>query len=82
MEVDENQAENIQVHNQIFCDKRTERYTNYQQHQRAHEEFYKLFKMNPFGHACTVCDRLWFKNDLKVAPASYETILKDIIEVK
>ena len=72
MEIDENQTDNVQIHNQIFCDNQIATYTDYQQHQRAHAEFDKLFKMNPFGHACTVCDRLWFNNDLKVASASYE----------
>lgn len=26
--------------------------------------FKKYFRDNEFGHACSVCDRLWFKNDL------------------
>jgi len=69
------------INNRVFCDNSTLTYSNYQQHQRAHEEFSKLFRCNPFSYACTVCDRLWFKNDHKVASASYENILQDIIEV-
>ncbi|EDS38200.1 conserved hypothetical protein [Culex quinquefasciatus] len=32
---------------------------------RATLEFRKLFVENSFGAVCSVCDRLWFKNDLK-----------------
>lgn len=32
---------------------------------RADQEFKKRFLDNEFGHACDVCARIWFKNDLK-----------------
>ena len=28
-------------------------------------EFKKKFLDNPFGYACSICDWLWFKNELK-----------------
>lgn len=31
----------------------------------AHMEFQKQFIQNGFGYVCIICDRLWFKNDLK-----------------
>ncbi|XP_022818979.1 uncharacterized protein LOC111351319 isoform X2 [Spodoptera litura] len=31
--------------------------------------FQSTFLDNDFGHACSVCDRLWFKNDLKTITA-------------
>ncbi|KAH7939457.1 hypothetical protein HPB52_012741 [Rhipicephalus sanguineus] len=35
----------------------------------ADREFTKRFSDNPFGFACTVCERLWFTCDLRDAPA-------------
>jgi hypothetical protein len=31
----------------------------------ADKEFEKRFTLNTFGHACDICHRLWFKNDMK-----------------
>ena len=31
----------------------------------ADVEFEKQFVQNPFGYECSICDRLWFKQDLK-----------------
>lgn len=45
---------------------------------RAHNEFITKFKDNPFGYPCTVCDRLWFKNDLKNSSPEHEEILRNI----
>ncbi|GBP88898.1 hypothetical protein EVAR_102911_1 [Eumeta japonica] len=45
-------------------------YTSYIRHNGAHNLFENLFQNNPFGFACTVCDRLWFENDLKSPPLS------------
>lgn len=66
---------------EIYCDNPILRYSGYDLHARAHEEFRKSFTMNDFGYACSVCDRLWFKNDLKKATQNYEEVLKTIIEV-
>lgn len=33
--------------------------------ERLDREFKKRFLENEFGHACDVCDRIWFTNDLK-----------------
>lgn len=40
-------------------------YSSYARHSSAHIQFHKQFTRNEFGHACQICDRLWFKNDLK-----------------
>ncbi|XP_076298854.1 uncharacterized protein LOC143217964 isoform X2 [Lasioglossum baleicum] len=40
-------------------------YSSYIRHSSAHRQFHKQFTQNSFGHACKICDRLWFKNDLK-----------------
>ncbi|CAG9840456.1 unnamed protein product [Diabrotica balteata] len=42
------------------------RYSLYNTHCSAHLELKKKFFDNTFGHACDICDRLWFKNDLKI----------------
>lgn len=47
---------------------RVQTYTAFQQNSSAHREFQKDFVENEFGHACDICDRLWFKNDLKYIP--------------
>lgn len=41
-----------------------EPYTNFNAHKSAHKQFEKQFINNPFGSACSICDRLWFKNDI------------------
>lgn len=56
-------------------------YTTYIQHAAAHLEFSKIFINNPFGYSCVVCDRLWFKKDLKLSSAEHTNILKDILPV-
>jgi hypothetical protein len=33
---------------------------------RSNRYFDEAFLMNDFGHACNVCDRLWFRKDLKL----------------
>lgn len=53
-------------------------YTLYIRHNGAHNLFENLFENNPFGFACTVCDRLWFENDLKSPPLSCSAILRHI----
>lgn len=39
-------------------------YSLFRYHKSAHEYFKDNFKNNEFGHACSICDRLWFKKDL------------------
>ncbi|XP_049819970.1 uncharacterized protein LOC109605143 isoform X2 [Aethina tumida] len=41
-------------------------YSSFQQNSSAHREFQKVFLENDFGHVCDICDRLWFKKDLKI----------------
>ncbi|XP_055623676.1 uncharacterized protein LOC129767083 [Toxorhynchites rutilus septentrionalis] len=41
-----------------------------QRFERADSEFSKRFIQNEFGVACSVCDRLWFTNDLKPITAN------------
>lgn len=45
----------------------------------AHDEFLKKFVPNLFGHTCSVCERLWFKDDLRPASLQHDTILKTIV---
>lgn len=33
------------------------------------------FTNNPFGHVCTICDRLWFQEDLKQPVEVHQKIL-------
>ena len=40
-------------------------YLNYYHHAKSHLQFSKIFKQNTFGVPCAVCDRLWWKTDLK-----------------
>lgn len=40
-------------------------YSSYARDSSAHIQFHRQFSLNQFGYACTICDRLWFKNDLK-----------------
>ena len=37
-------------------------------HAKANAEFKKQFLDNKFGYVCSVCDRLWFKKDLRSVP--------------
>lgn len=53
-------------------------YSGYMNHKFAHKQFQKMFVENPFGYACSVCDRLWFEKDLKKATSAEETMLKKI----
>ena len=46
-------------------DRSSTTYSSYTRHSSAHIEFHKQFTQNSFGQACKICDRLWFKNDLK-----------------
>ena len=54
-------------------------YSDFYRHRLAHDEFKNKFVENPFGHVCSVCERLWFKNDLQSASPEHEDILKIII---
>lgn len=40
-------------------------YSAYARHSSAHKQFHKQFIQNEFGYICIICDRLWFKGDLK-----------------
>ncbi|UYV85108.1 K02A2.6-like [Cordylochernes scorpioides] len=39
--------------------------------------FQSTFLDNDFGHACSICDRLWFKNDLKTITALQLKVISD-----
>lgn len=56
-------------------------YTNYRKHSTSHIDFYKEFTSNSFGHSCIICDRLWWKGDLKKSTSKHESILKTILQV-
>ncbi|CAG5020903.1 unnamed protein product [Parnassius apollo] len=55
-------------------------YTNYRKHSTSHIDFYKEFTSNSFGHSCIICDRLWWKGDLKKSTSKHESILKTILQ--
>ncbi|KAE9544494.1 hypothetical protein AGLY_000035 [Aphis glycines] len=48
-------------------------YSDFRRFRRAHKYFEDKFINNPFGYPCSVCDRLWFQQDLKpaVSPSQY-----------
>lgn len=43
-------------------------YSTFLQNSSAHRQFEKDFVENEFGVVCDICDRLWFKSDLKYFP--------------
>ncbi|XP_044593072.1 J domain-containing protein DDB_G0295729-like [Cotesia glomerata] len=49
-------------------------YSTFHRHQNAHNEFKEKFINNSFGHVCSVCDRLWFEEDLKSASVQHKDI--------
>ncbi|XP_046971063.1 uncharacterized protein LOC124538105 [Vanessa cardui] len=55
-------------------------YTNYRKHSTSHIDFYNEFTSNSFGHSCIICDRLWWKGDLKKSTSKHESILKTILQ--
>ncbi|CAI6361504.1 unnamed protein product [Macrosiphum euphorbiae] len=57
----------------FFC------HSDFRRFRQAHKYFEDKFINNPFGYPCSVCDRLWFQQDLKPAGNKYETILKTIV---
>lgn len=54
-----------------------EPYTNFNAHKSAHKQFEKQFINNPFGSACSICDRLWFKNDITSISHEQEEIIRN-----
>ncbi|GFX06770.1 uncharacterized protein TNCV_3113581 [Trichonephila clavipes] len=36
-------------------------YKDYDSHKNAHKNLQKRFVDNPFGHGCSICDRLWLE---------------------
>ncbi|GFV09503.1 uncharacterized protein TNCV_3159001 [Trichonephila clavipes] len=54
-------------------------YKYYDSHKSAHKDFQKRFVGNPFGYGCSICDRLWFRNDLRTPVAEHKNILQNIL---
>ncbi|XP_054729651.1 uncharacterized protein LOC129238603 isoform X2 [Anastrepha obliqua] len=54
-------------------------YSGYKRNKSAHQTFDKQFYGNTFGHKCSVCDRLWFQNDLNKPIESFTNILNTIL---
>ncbi|GFS85265.1 ATP-dependent DNA helicase [Trichonephila clavipes] len=44
----------------------------------AYKDFQKRFVDNPFDDGCSICDRLWFSDDLKTPVAEHKSILPGI----
>ncbi|CAH2083798.1 unnamed protein product [Euphydryas editha] len=55
------------------------KYTKYYEEIHGHLQFYNIFKKKTFGHSCAVCDRLWWKNDLKSTTGVHDDILQLIL---
>ncbi|GFW82055.1 uncharacterized protein TNCV_771841 [Trichonephila clavipes] len=53
---------------------------DYNSHKNAHQDFQKRFVDKPFGHGYLICDRLWFRNDLRTPVAEHKNILKNILQ--
>ncbi|GFU26023.1 uncharacterized protein TNCV_5105081 [Trichonephila clavipes] len=51
------------------------RYKDYDSHKNAHKDFQEQFIDNPFGHGCSIYDRLWFRDDLGTPVAEHKNIL-------
>ncbi|CAH0586945.1 unnamed protein product [Chrysodeixis includens] len=43
----------------------------------SNEHFKKTFIENEYGFVCSVCDRLWFRNDLKKLTEKHATVIKE-----
>ncbi|GFU46762.1 uncharacterized protein TNCV_4684081 [Trichonephila clavipes] len=43
------------------------RYKDCDSHTNVHKDYQKQFVDNPFGHGCSICDTLWFRNDFRVS---------------
>ncbi|GFW30832.1 uncharacterized protein TNCV_4089521 [Trichonephila clavipes] len=54
-------------------------YKDYDSHKNAHKDFQKRFVDNPFDHGCSICDRLRFRDDLRMSIAEHKTILQNIL---
>ncbi|GFT00091.1 uncharacterized protein TNCV_1672291 [Trichonephila clavipes] len=55
------------------------RYKNYDSHKNAYKDFQKRIGNNPFGHGCSICDRLWLRDDLKTPVTEHKNILENIL---
>ncbi|XP_015121857.1 uncharacterized protein LOC107044482 [Diachasma alloeum] len=51
-------------------------YSDFAAHDSVRKEFKKQFLDNTFGEACNICDRLWFKNDLKTIEEPHRELLQ------
>ncbi|GFX11047.1 uncharacterized protein TNCV_2246241 [Trichonephila clavipes] len=50
------------------------RYKNYDSHKNAHIDFQKQLIDNLFGHGCSICDGLWFRDDLRTPIAERKNV--------
>ncbi|GFY16858.1 uncharacterized protein TNCV_3689161 [Trichonephila clavipes] len=51
-------------------------YKNSDSHKNAHKDFQKSFVDNPFGHGCSIYERLWFRDDLRTPVAEHKSFTK------
>ncbi|GFW56281.1 uncharacterized protein TNCV_1878011 [Trichonephila clavipes] len=54
------------------------RYKDYDSHKNAPKDFQKRLIDNPSCHGCSICDRLWFRDDLRAPVAEHKNILPGI----
>ena len=45
---------------------------------RATQQFHRQFIEHEYGHSCAVCERLWFRTDLKKAIPGHQALLQEI----
>ena len=56
-------------------------YTNFKKHYKGHIHCTLTVKKNEFRHSCTVCGRLWWKNNMKQTDEKHYDILQIILTV-
>ncbi|GFT42305.1 uncharacterized protein TNCV_1786181 [Trichonephila clavipes] len=61
------------------CESKILRYKDYDSHKNAHEDFQKRFVDNPFGHGCSICDRLWFRDYLSTPVTEHKIFYRELI---
>ncbi|GFX80943.1 uncharacterized protein TNCV_1909361 [Trichonephila clavipes] len=55
------------------------RYKDYDSPKNAHKDFQKQFVDNPFCHGCSICDRIWFRDDLRTPVTEHKIFYWELI---
>ncbi|GFY05197.1 uncharacterized protein TNCV_2206431 [Trichonephila clavipes] len=54
-------------------------YKDYDSHKNAHKNFQKRLVDNPFDHGCSICDRLWLRDDFRTPVAEHKIFYRELI---